>query len=416
MGIPIGNTVALAGDPGTGKTTFLLNFFKFGYAAPEKGICLGPENGESPDKGAGDFYDGPNTPVSALKAFDDLIELPKKNDKSQETSTNAGGKQKVLRCFVSLETTFERICTSHKRLLFRTRKSSSNPFAPDDIVVFIDATSLLSGRLEDQLRYSRLPNSSQTENSGNIGDMSEGCDPEIERWHQRYDLSLGGYETGGNENFGLYWQKKNGAPERIEQLIEDGKKWEECPFFKPNSSSQNESGTDPNRLRLYNLITPPLDSPMKRARLIKDLLAEILIRFKGSYDTAILAVDSLSALLADLGGSGEDDALQGRRLHILNLVRWLEENQITSMMACEAVRDSQHTLQRQPLFLGTQERYIASGVIQLDYHEYRSGDLIRYLRVLKMRGAGHDMRSHAYDLGRDGLAWIEPLFAEPAER
>ena len=28
MGIPVGNTVALVGDPGTGKTTFLLLFFR----------------------------------------------------------------------------------------------------------------------------------------------------------------------------------------------------------------------------------------------------------------------------------------------------------------------------------------------------------------------------------------------------
>ena len=101
-----------------------------------------------------------------------------------------------------------------------------------------------------------------------------------------------------------------------------------------------------------------------------------------------------------------------QRLNLLNLVRWLEELNVTTMMAAEARRDKAGTVSGHPLFLGTEERYLASGIIQLDYHRYGNGELVRYLQVLKMRGAAHDMRAHAYDLSIDGLAWLEPMFGK----
>ena len=97
----------------------------------------------------------------------------------------------------------------------------------------------------------------------------------------------------------------------------------------------------------------------------------------GDDRDVIVMIDSLSALLSNFSPVEPDEnpAAKGRRLHIISLIRWLEENGIASILACEAVREGGQTLRRQPLFLGTQERYIASGVIQLDYHQYRSGDL-----------------------------------------
>ena len=85
---------------------------------------------------------------------------------------------------------------------------------------------------------------------------------------------------------------------------------------------------------------------------------------------------------------------------------------MTTFMACEARRSENNTMRGHPLFLGTEERYLFSGVIQLDYHRYPSGDLMRYLRVLKMRGAAHDMRGYAYELSENGLDWLEALFGE----
>ena len=113
---------------------------------------------------------------------------------------------------------------------------------------------------------------------------------------------------------------------------------------------------------------------------------------------------------------GENDvsaaASPARRLNMLNLVRWLEEYGVTTFLACEAEHNTERTWGGHPLFLGTEERYLTSGVIQLNYHAYPSGDIVRYLRVLKMRGVAHDMRPFAYDLDEDGIAWVEPLFGE----
>ena len=111
-------------------------------------------------------------------------------------------------------------------------------------------------------------------------------------------------------------------------------------------------------------------------------------------------------------GAPAEPSTSGRRLHILNLVRWLEEYNVTTFMACEAEHDTVKTLGGQPLFLGKEERYLASGVIQLNYHAYPSGDVVRYLRVMKMRGAAHDMRPFAYGLDEQGIAWVEHLFGE----
>ena len=133
---------------------------------------------------------------------------------------------------------------------------------------------------------------------------------------------------------------------------------------------------------------------------------------QNSYNRRILALDSLSALLHEFQSGPSDPDHAPRRLHMLNLVRWLEEQEATIFMACEARRLENNTMRGHPLFLGTDERYLASGVIQLDYHRYPSGDLMRYLRVLKMRGAAHDMRGYAYDLSEKGLAWLEALFGE----
>lgn len=148
----------------------------------------------------------------------------------------------------------------------------------------------------------------------------------------------------------------------------------------------------------------PIPDPLQRVRLLKDLLAELFARFS-DHKSCILAIDSLSALLsASVESADAEPASQGRRLHILNLVRWLEERQVTTLMACEAEHRQDRSLGGRALFLGAEERYLASGVIQLQYHTYPSGDVVRYLRVMKMRGAAHDMRPHAYDLeGGDRL-------------
>jgi len=372
-GIPRGNTVAVVGDPGTGKTTFLLTYVTHGSLAIQKeerkwswAVCLKAKD------------------TKKQKTFEKINQLfkPALAKKDARGDKNTG----TLRCFISLENNLSRVLDNHSKLLDQWQDNS-----PDDQFVFIDATAFLSGRLDDRLRYPRLSDSSQKE------------DPRDFWSTHSYNLNLGGHDLDEDVQFGLYHHEDNKDPKRIEQL-DDGA----VPFSRkcPNDNKSTM------RCRCFNLITRPISDPFQRVRLLKDLLAEVFIRFP-ECEHRLLAIDSLSALMNPFG---EDDlsanASPARRLNILNLVRWLEEYGVTTFLACEAERDTEKTWGGHPLFLGTEERYLASGVIQLNYHKYPSGDIVRYLQVLKMRGAAHDMRPHAYDLDADGISWVEPLFGE----
>jgi len=354
FGIPKGNSVAVVGDPGTGKTMLLLSFFSNLVRKPKASGMLMPE-------------DDP-----AWNAFNQLM-LPKISLEDHQLNG-------YLRCFVSLENSYARLRDHHGKILpeeVEQRVGST----PSDIPILIDATSLLSGRLEDLLRYPRLDNSSpKTERPGHL------------------DLHLapcGGKDNDRNRCW--HWQEK-GTSHPLEHLAQ------------PDGPDDPFAGLD-DGLRCITLLTPPVPDPNERVRLLKDLLATLLVRYRACSER-ILALDSLSALLHPFDPKDAESDASPRRLHMLNLVRWLEEQQVTSFMACEGRRTENNTLRGHPLFLGTEERYLASGVIQLDYHRYPSGDLMRYLRVLKMRGAAHDMRGHAYDLSEKGLAWLEVLFGE----
>jgi len=220
-------------------------------------------------------------------------------------------------------------------------------------------------------------------------------------WGVPYYFSLGGYDQTGPENVNLFWQSNQGPPQKIDQIAV-GSSETKSPFALKSGCHR------------FDLVTPHVDDPLTRVRLVKDLLAEVLRRFKNKTDTCILAVDSLSALLAEISQTTSDDSHHtGRRLHILNFVRWLEENRVTTLMSTEAHYDTGPTEKKKSLFVSAQERYIASGVIELNYHQYRSADLMRYLRIMKMRGAAHDMRPYAYDLRSEGIVWLEPMVAEP---
>jgi len=383
-GIPRGNTVVIVGDPGTGKTNFLLSYVTQAAVMAEqdegKRWC-GLVRLKAANRPAFEALDGLYRPAYCpeLLAATDKNAATSDDDRAQSTPT--------LRCFISLENSFPRVLQNHGTLL-----SSLRPSTDEDQFLFVDATAFLSGRLEDRLRYPRL-------SGGNNG----GGLPE--EWkEQSHDFTLGGHGLDDDEHFGLYYQDPTPGthedPKRIEQLKEDTK-----PFRRDDEGIRI-------RCRSFNLITRPIPDPYQRVRLLKDLLAEIFVRFSGCQHR-LLAIDSLSALLNPFGERDVSaTASPARRLHILNLVRWLEEMGATTFLACEAEHDREQTWGSHTLFLGTEERYLASGVIQLHYHRYPSGDIVRYLRVLKMRGAAHDMRPHAYDLDANGIAWVEPLFGE----
>ena len=380
MGIPRGNTVAVVGDPGTGKTTFLLTYVAHGK--------LQTIDGNSWQQVVR-LQDKKRRRIKTFEAINNLfMPAQARNRRGKKESEGSGAnKPATLRCFISLENNLSRILDNHSALLEQYSDNLTDDNS--DQFMMIDATAFLSGRLDDRLRYPRLKNSIQEER------------PDFGKKYS-YDLNLGGHNLGEDEYFGLYYQADNKDPKRIEQLDDDA-----APF-----SRKAPGDNKPIMCRSFNLITRPISDPFQRVRLLKDLLAEVFIRFP-QCKHRLLAIDSLSALMNPFG---EDDlpanASPARRLNILNLVRWLEEYGVTTFLACEAEHDAEKTWGGHPLFLGTEERYLTSGVIQLNYHEYPSGDIVRYLRVLKMRGAAHDMRPHAYELGDSGITWIEPLFGE----
>lgn len=364
-GIPCGNTIAIVGDPGTGKTTLLLTFLKYGKVVHRtvtlQGESTSPQNGASVSR--------------ALERFNRLIRpAVSKSDQEENGETN--------RIFVCLESSFARVFQHNPKLFELGEKNGC--------YVVIDASAFLSGRLEDQMRFSGTTSASSDQFSD-------------EQWSQQPRvLTLGGVSNERADKFGLYLDAENKGLIRIELLAGE-----------PGANNNGNQLLNPReKKQIIRLLTPPVIDPGQRVRLLKDLLAVILHHPEWQRRHTLLAVDSLSALLSEIGGRNPGVKTDGRRLHILNLVRWLEEVGVTSFLAAEAAMPD-GTVNGQPVFLGRDERYLVSGIVQLDYHRYPSGDLVRYLRVLKMRGAAHDMRPHYYELGTSGLTWIEALFAEP---
>ena len=370
MGIPCGNTVALVGDPGTGKTTFLLLFFRQGRL-----------NGKWVELSC---RDGDQNPwqEAALSAFDRLMPIS-----GTEKETDMGG-IRAVRVFISLYNTFESVYRTHRNLLPNTGD------ARKEYWFFIDATSMLTGRLQDGLRYPRLAAFQPESPPG---------------WHVE-ELNLGGWNPNiAEEGPSWYWVRDGEQPQPLAECHSDRN-----PFFvRSKNKDGNQEKNNPS-LRVLRLMTPYLGDPLRRVALIKDLLAALFAQFLSEkHPFLLLAVDSLSSLLQSAPQGGVGPTPHGRdRRQILNLVRWLEELQVTSLLAVEAHREEGATLHAHPLYMGGLERYLASGIIQLDYHQYLSGDVIRTLQILKMRGIRHDMRPYAYDLDKDGLAWLEPLIAE----
>ncbi len=388
-GIPVGNSVAVVGDPGTGKTMLLLSFFAHGKVQ-DGCVVLGNAGNNEGVLTAFNRLFRPQAPANETGQGSKPGNAHEGASKSFSKQDN---KNHHLRCFVSLESGYSRLQSHYGNILNRLvegkeEKRKENEKGREAVVV-VDATSMLSGRLEDMLRYPRLRHPSPDSGSFN---------------EQMLDITLHLGPCGPKEDQSgrcWFWQQKDGRDRALEELLE-----RKSPLTKALGG---------RGVVLITLLCPPVTDTEERVRLLKDLLAVLFaagVTNQNRYGRRILALDSLSALLHEFRSGPVDPDRAPRRLHMLNLVRWLEEQGATTFMACEARRLENNTMRGHPLFLGTEERYLSSGVIQLDYHRYPSGDLMRYLRVLKMRGAAHDMRGYAYDLSEEGLAWLEALFGE----
>ena len=192
MGIPVGNTVALAGDPGSGKTTFLLSYFHHGecrYHGERRQLCAGPQPGKGSITDINTLEDHLKKSAETARTDFDRLIIPVgfQDGHEGEKKSKENSKPGTLRCFISLESSFERIVANHK---WMRDAAKDNPNS-EDIHIFVDATSFLSGRLEDRLRYPRL---SQNERQADNPDNG---------W-KSYSFSIGGYESQA-ELYALFW-------------------------------------------------------------------------------------------------------------------------------------------------------------------------------------------------------------------
>ncbi|MGD2248125.1 MAG: ATPase domain-containing protein [Candidatus Methanofastidiosia archaeon] len=153
--------------------------------------------------------------------------------------------------------------------------------------------------------------------------------------------------------------------------------------------------------------------PIKLRQKIIDLISEDRVSKREKFRVCI---DSLTAFLSygivQPAGS-EQEAKHTSfgeeiRKTIVELRANLESRNVTTLLTVEAmpletVETSFTTAWRNI------ENFVARGVIQLGYHSYEKGDLVRYLRILKMRGVGHSTTKHAFEITGKKVKWIGEL-------
>ncbi|GAB6036451.1 hypothetical protein JCM15519_10100 [Fundidesulfovibrio butyratiphilus] len=123
-----------------------------------------------------------------------------------------------------------------------------------------------------------------------------------------------------------------------------------------------------------------------------------------------VGIDSIMPLLAQFGASGTDESLKARK-ELLSLKQELESQGVTSIFTAEASPDGGIATGRGSR-LGDLERFIARGVLLLGYRDYGTGELVRTIRILKMRGRKHFTAPKAYSIDRDGIQWIGEVFSD----
>ncbi|MGC1121742.1 MAG: ATPase domain-containing protein [Candidatus Methanofastidiosia archaeon] len=125
-----------------------------------------------------------------------------------------------------------------------------------------------------------------------------------------------------------------------------------------------------------------------------------------------VCVDSLTSLLSHgIGEASErDPPTTERQLRktIIELRAILEVSNATTLFTAEA-RPAESTESEFTTTWKNIEHFVARGVIQLGYHGYGKGDLVRYLRIIKMRGVGHSTTKYAFEITNKEIEWIGEL-------
>jgi KaiC/GvpD/RAD55 family RecA-like ATPase len=124
-----------------------------------------------------------------------------------------------------------------------------------------------------------------------------------------------------------------------------------------------------------------------------------------------VCIDSLTSLLAyGIAQKGREESHIAKEIRktIVELRANLEISNITTLftveaMPAESVETGFTTAWRNI------ENFVARGVIQIGYHGYGKGDLVRYLRILKMRGVSHSTTKYAFEIANKEIEWIGEL-------
>jgi KaiC/GvpD/RAD55 family RecA-like ATPase len=125
-----------------------------------------------------------------------------------------------------------------------------------------------------------------------------------------------------------------------------------------------------------------------------------------------VCIDSLTSLLSHgMGETGERDphgTERQLRKTIIELRANLEVSNATTLFTAEA-RPAESAETGFTTAWKNIEHFVARGVIELGYHGYGKGDLVRYLRIIKMRGVGHSTTKYAFEITNKEIQWIGEL-------
>jgi KaiC/GvpD/RAD55 family RecA-like ATPase len=124
-----------------------------------------------------------------------------------------------------------------------------------------------------------------------------------------------------------------------------------------------------------------------------------------------VCLDSLTSLLCHrIGKESENTSFVAEKIRetIVKLRAILEVSNATTLFSAEAI-PAENTETGFTTAWRNIENFVARGAIQLGYHEYGKGDLVRYLRILKMRGVGHSTAKYAFEITNKEIEWIGEL-------
>ena len=157
-------------------------------------------------------------------------------------------------------------------------------------------------------------------------------------------------------------------------------------------------------------IEPPLDRDSGGSQDLINIISTITSYLKGmakgdpEYLRRVrVGIDSVMPLVGRIQGT--DHGHLEVRKELLSLKESLEAMGVTTIFTAEASSEGDTGVHLSTK-LGNLERFIARGVILLSYRSYGAGELVRNLRVLKMRGRGHKTAPKAYRIEETGIDWI----------